>query len=366
MKRKIEFDESFANEIYDKKIKNKKYNKKFSKMFSKILKLLVVLLVAFSVIKIAHGIWWVNRIFNVELLDEMKYKYNEEFTIISKEIIKNDMGTYIISPKNNRKITFKACKKGRSMNDDYRGNVIKYYTEKYVKENNINNINFIEDKTKTEFENFYLLYYDFWFEIESYNEIEPTTKLVYDIFNFITKNVNSDFMFNMGGKIRKEDYSSEAQYTKQSNIENLIYEEQYNYINYMKEHKLPLLDVKEYEINKIWKPKELKIIINKSIVENTDKRSYMDNSIAIYNPKIKDYEIYLTNIINYISSVEQLEKESGVATCIKYKGKKYEIKGNYIENKELPFLCNCNIIEKVFNANITYDYNSRKIYIDIE
>lgn len=366
MKRKIEFDENLANEIYSKKLKDRKYSKKLSLSIWKIIKLLCILLIIVFVFKIAQGIWWFNRMYNVELLDELNYKYNEEFTILSKNVTKTGTGTYVLSPKNNESIIFNAYKKGRTTNDDYRETAIKYYTEKYIQENNLLNIKSIENKTpNSSFENFEFLYYDFWIEIASYNEIESTTNEIYKINQFIIENTKSDFMFNMSGKIKKENYISDVQYSKQSTLEELLYEEKYSYINYMKQNNLQLSDVNQEEIEKIWRPKELKLVVNHQVVENSYQQSYMDNSVATYNTKIKDYEVYLPNLINYVDSIEQIKKDGFVLPHIIYNGKEYNMDGNDSENNSLPYQCNIDILKKMFNASIRYDYNNKKLYINI-
>ena len=289
-------------------------------------------------------------------------KYNEEFIIISKNVIDTGTGTYILSPKSNEDITFNASNKGITIKDDYRETAIKYYTEKYVKENNILNMKFTEKKQPDgSFENCDFLYYDFWFEISSYDQIEDTVKIVYNIEKYITQNTKSDFMFNIGGKIKLSNYESFVQYSKFSTLDSLIYQEKYYYLNYLKENNLDTFDIDNNEIQMIWKPEKLKILINNNELENTENRPLLDNSIATYNTELKDYELSIAHLIENIDSIKKLENGN-----IKYNGKEYNINEDTTISNSLPSQCSITMIEKTFNSTIKYDYENRKIYIFIE
>lgn len=362
MKRKIEFNEDFANQVYNKKLKGNKNSKNIANFIWKLLKIFCLVLSILVIIKIAKGIWMFNRMYNVDVLSEMKYKYNEEFIIISKNVTDTGTGTYILSPKNNENITFNASNKGITIKDDYRETAIKYYTEKYVKENNILNIKSTEKKQPDgTFENCEFLYYDFWFELSSYNQIEDTVKIVYNIVKYITQNTKSDFMFNIAGKIKLSKYESLVQYSKFSTLDSLIYQEKYYYLNYLKENSLNTSNININEIQTIWKPEKLKIVINNNELKNTENRPLLDNSIATYNTELKDYELSISRLIENIDSIKKLENGN-----IKYNGKEYNINEDTNISNCLPSQCSITIIEKTFNANINYDYTNKYIYINIE
>lgn len=187
--KKLSFDEDLANQIYSKKFEQGKKSKKITNILWKCIKIICIILAIVGIIKISNRLWQFNRMYNSDMLGEMNGKYNEKFEIVSSDVNEIGSGTYILSPKNNKEIKFNASKKGSYTKDDYRETIIKHYTEKYVKENNITNIKIDESKIndplyhKTDF-----LQYDFWFEIQSYNDIENIVRTLYNIESYICQN----------------------------------------------------------------------------------------------------------------------------------------------------------------------------------
>ncbi len=356
------FDEDLANQIYSKKFEQGKKSRKAISNFKKIFKIFCIILIIVVTFKIFSKLGQFNRMYNSDMLGEMNGKYNEKFEIISSDVNEIGSGTYLLSPKNNKEIKFNASKKGSYTKDDYRESIIKYYTEKYVKEHQIINIKISESKIndplyhKTDF-----LQYDFWFEIQSYKDIENVVTSLFNIESYICQNVSSKDMFTLGGKIRKNGYISKVQYNGHSQLDSLLYQEQYSYINYLKENNISTQDISNDELQRIWKPEKLKIIINNKELENSDKRKLMDNSFAVFNLEIKDYDLYLPHLVEYIESIEKLENN-----VIKYKGKTYKIEGNTYTDKNISYQCNITKLQEIFNAKIDYDYDNKKIFIHID
>ena len=295
--------------------------------------------------------------YNSDMLGEMNGKYNEKFEIVSSDVNEIGSGTYILSPKNNKEIKFNASKRGSYTKDDYRETIIKYYTEKYVKENNITNIKIAESKIndplyhKTDF-----LQYDFWFEIQSYNDIENIVRTLYNIESYICQNVPSKDMFTLGGKIRSNNYISKVQYNGHSQLDSLLYQEQYSYINYFKENNISTQDISNDELQRIWKPEKLKIIINNKELENSDKRKLMDNSFAVFNLELKDYDLYLPHLVEYVESIEKLEDN-----IIKYNGKTYKIEGNNYTDKNISYQCSIMKLQEILKERCGARANGRRI-----
>ena len=360
--KKLSFDEDLANQIYSKKFEQGKKSKKITGILQKCIKIICIILAIVGIFKIFNRLWQFNRMYNSDMLGEMNGKYNEKFEIVSSDVNEIGSGTYILSPKNNKEIKFNASKKGSYTKDDYRETIIKYYTEKYVKENNITNIKIAESIIndplyhKTDF-----LQYDFWFEIQSYNDIENIVRTLYNIESYICQNVPSKDMFTLGGKIRSNNYISKVQYNGHSQLDSLLYQEQYSYINYFKENNISTQDISNDELQRIWKPEKLKIIINNKELENSDKRKLMDNSFAVFNLELKDYDLYLPHIVEYVESIEKLEDN-----IIKYNGKTYKIEGDNYTDKNISYQCSIMKLQEIFNAKVDYDYNNKKIYINIE
>ena len=87
----------------------------------------------------------------------------------------------------------------------------------------------------------------------------------------------------------------------------------------------------------------------------------MDNSFAVFNLELKDYDLYLPHLVEYVESIEKLEDN-----IIKYNGKTYKIEGNNYTDKNISYQCSIMKLQEIFNAKVDYDYNNKKIYINIE
>ena len=359
MKRNVKYNENLANQF------NKKGIDSFVSIlhyFWKLLKFLIIISVILGIAYFLISAFLFRDLYSPDLLTELKRKYNEDFVIISHIEKDNHINIYTISPQNNKDIIFNAYQRITSIQDDYRNSVIKYYLKKYEQQNYINGI---EEKDSTyslpNCKDVEFLDFDFWINVSRYEDIEEATTQIYNIKNFISQYVKTDTIFTLNGKIKIDNYKSPVSYTNADTLENLIYEEKYYYINYLKENNLDTSSINNNEIKNVWKPQELKIVVDDKILTNTDTRPLLDNSIAIYNPKTKEYDLNLVNILENTKYIEKITNEKGFLDGFIYNGKQYSINKN--TSNSLSNDCDTKVLSETLNLTIKYDYNKKLLYI---
>lgn len=326
MKKEIKNNQNFINQVnkngIDTIVNVMHYIWKFLKKI-----IILAIIVGFIIFFIAMYLF--KDQYSPDLLTELERKYNEKFVIIS-QIEKDDhVYLYRISPQNNKEIIFNAYQRITAVQDDYRATAIKYYLENYEKENNIQGLEKKEDMyTLINNEDVEFLDFDFWININNYEDIEVATNTIYNVKRYISQYVNTDDVFTLNGKIKKEGYTSPVSYTDKDELDNLIYEEKYYYINYLKENNLSLSGISSKDIENIWKPQKLKIEVDGKDLINTDNRPLLDNSYATYNPKTKEYDFSLINILENTNKVEKITDENGNLKEILYNEQRYTINGN--------------------------------------
>ena len=192
------------------------------------LKIFIVLAIIVGFIIFFIAMYLFKDQYSPDLLTELERKYNEKFMIVSQ--IKKDDHIYLykISPQNNKEITFNAYQRINAIQDDYRATAIKYYLEKYEKENGIESLEKKENMySLMNNEDIKFLDFDFGIKINKYEDIEQATNTIYNIKKYISQNVSTDEVFTLNGKIKKDEYTSPVSYTDKDELDDLIYEEKY-------------------------------------------------------------------------------------------------------------------------------------------
>ncbi len=328
----------------------------------KIVKILLIISIIVGFILFLMVAFLFKDQYSPDLLTELERKYNEKFIVISQIEKENHINLYKISPKNNKNIIFNAYQRISTIQDDYRETAIKYYLEKFEIENVINGLEKKEDiysllnNNEVKF-----LTFDFWININSYEDIEQATTDIYNINKYISQYVKNDAIFTLSQKIKFNNYVSPVNYRIKYVLEDLIYEEKYYYINYLKENNLNLSAISNTDIYTIWKPRKLKIIVDGNILENTNNTPLVDNSFAIYNPKTKEYDISLINILENTNNIEKITNKNGTLEEIRYNKRKYTI--NKDDKDSLSNESNTKILKEILKVNIEYDYYNHKLYI---
>lgn len=205
--------------------------------------------------------------------------YSEKFEIVSENFV-NDKKVYKMNPVKNEEIEFTVVDNKSSIAEDYWTNRLKYEVE------NMDDKNLYNELRKEEYWNEdrgakMLSYFAFWIEIENYADIEESVRKMYNLNEMLEEKIGRKT--NLSECIRKGDYKSEIVYWRNDDIDEIIYNEKYEYINYLKENNLQDKTLSEDEINNIWRPKELEIIVNGNKLKPAFNRD--NNYLARYNKK---------------------------------------------------------------------------------
>ena len=142
----------------------------------------------------------------------------------------------------------------------------------------------------------------------------------------------------------------------------MVYEEKYNYYWYLKNNNMETKEIPKEDIEKLDFPGELNLIVDGKEL----KDSYNQNLTADYDRVLKEYKIRVADAVANTTKVELLNKNFNSDLKFKYKSNEYEIHyfDNNIYRRKLPSYLAMSEFRNIFNINIDYDYNNKKIYID--
>ena len=281
-----------------------------------ILILALIVVIAFFII---YMYWHVDKSSMIGHLEEI---YPDKYTIISEELNEEGDGYYKIAIKGNEEIVFNGYHEGNNTNiEDSQAHKLKYYFEHLDNEELKNKFTANESyyKVKEEDEQKFLKY-DLKTYISNYEEIDEAVSNCYQMLQYLKE---------------KEIYG------------------------YAMENKVNTNEIPKEDIEKYYKP-SLTIVLN-----GEELKEYNE---VDYNYEIGEYEIrYFARVIDNVESVEKLLYDSGNVIKLKYNGEEYKLHydNNELEKNNIPYVCRISYIEEIFNANVTYDIENRKVYINI-
>lgn len=344
----------------------KKSKKHIISIFTRTISLSSILIVlAIIIIPIITIYALFNKLAPKNVLKSLEEEYKgEKFEIIEDFGAEdsNSKGLYIVSPKNNKDIQFKMLNTTKSRSDnDYSAQRTKYYIEHCEEKELLEDVK--KEETTVTYQGVEFLRYSLHIELNNYAEIDEKTEKAYKLAKYLhsqdSKMFESIFL-DMKDIVSLITISCD---TKKS-LEEEIYSVKYQYIQtlYDNDKKEELQKIGSKEIDKVWKPKYLQLIVNG---KDTNEK-------AQYNLENREYGI--VNITRFLKQIDKIEivkigMFSDEVKKIKYSGKTYKIKQgwNSGENKNNVIYTEegiDSIIEKI-NGNIEYDYSNKKIYITI-
>lgn len=301
-----------------------------------------------------------------ELYDGEKFEIVEDFGAKDS----NSRGLYIVSPKKNKNIQFKMLNTTQVRSDnDYSAQRTKYYIEHCENQELLQDIQI--DETTVDYKGIEFLRYSLGVELNDYFEIEEKTEKAYKLAKYLH---SKDSKMFEGIGINAKNFMSliSVRADTEKSLEEEIYSVKYNYIEQLHEaiknpalshnanNKQELQDIGQEEIDKIWKPKYLQLIVNEK--ETTEQVSY--------NLEDKKYHIVnISRLFKQIDKIEILKTDifSQEVKKIKYNNKTYKIEqgSNNGKNKNDIIYTEENIddIFKKLDSKIIYDYSNKKVYI---
>ncbi len=368
----------------EKQMKEQKWQEKARKrmnIFSKILAIfsktvatsaigiaLTVIVVAFVTI---YALIYIATPKNVLKSLEELYR-GEKFEIIEDFGAKdaNSRGLYIVAPKKNKNIQFKMLNTTQVRSDnDYSAQRTKYYIEHCEDQELLQDVQ-IEESSIT-YKGIEFLHYTVWIELEAYSEIEETTEKAYKLAKYL--HAKDPKMFE-GISINAKNFMSliSVRCDTEKSLEEEIYSVKYEYIEQLHEaiknpalsydanNEQELQEIGQEEIDTIWKPKYLQLVINGK--ETIGKAMY----------HLEDKQYYLANMTNFLKQFDEIEivkmdMFSGDIKKIKYKDKMFAIeKGKHKGKDKSDVIYMEEDLDTIFNkfhANVVYDYDHDKVYL---
>lgn len=303
------------------------------------------------VVVIVAVLFLLNRIYSglnpnpeKDLVKSLSQNYNMEVMMVSK--VEKEITEYIMAPKENLEITFKAIRNSAtSYQDDYTDQSQKYFFEKWDSPNK--NIFQIEDSIKEGF-----LEYSMYIEIKQYTQLEKAVKEISNFISYTGKWYQPSWMIYL----KVQDNRIVTDYHSGMSAEDRENEYKRRYVNYVMKNSLEQ-EIPEQMLERYWRPDHLTVILNGEKLESKDifgyYMSYFDGA----------YFLPLDNI--FLEKIPELTM--GKSKTFTYKEKTYTITSNTNLNKnELAYNATKEDVENVFQANIQMDYQQEQVIIQIE
>ncbi len=363
------------NNVKEFKAKEYRGTEIFTKLISKLLGSVFSIFVIIFIIAVIVSLFYIKSLFgiyaSVNVKKQLKNEYRgQKFVVVNDygKDIEKDNGQFLMSPKNNKNIIFKVEKGSVYMVDDYSENRLKYYIENCKDKSLVSNLNIeqgIKEGYNTDF-----LKYEVYIDIENYDELESACNKAYNIVKYLEEQDNKMYEAIII-RNKKIDYYNSLNCNGLSSIEKEIYKAKYEYINILKErnNQQELNKINQVEIENIWKPKQLEIILNGT---NAKLYNYENAKLYYYTDEQKYKITGIGNVLlKSIDSVEilKINKDLDYVRKIRYKNKIYKVKqeDTYKENKSDTVYVGGTLEEFVekFEAKINYDFENKRVYLEI-
>ena len=291
-----------------------------------------------------------------ELYDGEKFEIVEDFGAKNG----HSRGLYIVSPKKNKNIQFKMYNTNQVRSDnDYSAQRTKYYIEHCKDKTLLEGVK-VDENTLT-YEGIEFLQYTLSIELNDYSEIDKKTEKAYKLAKYL---YSQDNKMNEPIFLDVKDMISliSVHCNTDKSLDEEINSVKYDYIQtlYVNDKKEELQKIGQDEINKIWKPKYLQIVVNEKetaeqVQYNLEDKKYQIVNISRFFKQLDKIEILKTDIFS-----QEVKK-------IKYNSKTYKIEQglNYGKNKNDIIYTEENIddIFRKLDSKIIYDYSNKKVYI---
>lgn len=202
-----------------------------------------IIFVAVIILIIGVIIWAVQYIFkqfhqidrntNPDVIEEVEDRYKMPFQILESKADEKGWGNYKAFCKSDSNVAFMIIKDKqlRIVRDDFHQRYRKYYMEKWDEEEKKKAFTIQEKKEPYEKDEF-IAEYQFWVELNSYEEIEEAVTNVYDFYQYARQNAKLPHILLNGGMIRQGSYISGGYQYLNDSLENLIKQEQKEYAEY--------------------------------------------------------------------------------------------------------------------------------------
>lgn len=294
-------------------------------------------IILFIIIIISIFLWYksIGERLNPNVKDTLESMYNQSFIIEDKQTDKKGNGKYIAYPKGYEDYKFEIIKDGRKIEENYIAVVTREFWKKQPQEKTENfNLEYKEDSVGI--------------IIENYDELESCLTDYYILYKESEKNIPDKVVINT--YIVIEDYIEYLMILDEDTVDDFVYKIKYNYINYIIEQEKDINGISQDEVEKIWKPKKLTLIVNGTTIKE-------EESEAHYLEDKKEYMVYLKQITKYIDGLEFIG-----TTWFGFGKPKYKYNG---KNITLDYAVTETKLKEYFNAQIDISIENKTMKIEI-
>lgn len=331
------YDEDFKS---TKKEKKKNWIDKICLVTEKIgisIRNLSVLFLALAFIGVVA--WWASmgESGNPSVKKALKNRYGQSFVIVSKNVDEKGNGTYIVYPKGYKEYKFVVTKNKRSIKEDYKNMVIKTYWSN-ISDKQKEEMKLVEAENRMDI------------KIEEYSQMEVVLAQYYNLYKKSLKKLPGNITLNT--QLKFGDYTGYISVNDKEKMEDYIIRMKYNYFNYLIERKKDTSHIPQNEIESIWTPEELTLIVNGNVIKK-------EVSCACYWISEKEYMVsYLKPLTKYIEDFEFIGTTwFGMGNQkFRYKDKKFTL--NYIVTETK--------LKKYLDADIKIDIENRTMELNIK
>lgn len=283
--------------------------------------------------------WWASmgESRNPSVKKTLKDRYGQSFVIVSKNVDEKGNGTYVVYPKGYKEYKFVVTKNKRSIKEDYKNMVIKTYWSN-ISDKQKEEMKLVEAENRMDI------------KIEEYSQMEVVLAQYYNLYKKSQKELPGNITLNT--QLKLDDYTGYISVQDKENMEDYIIRMKYNYINSLINQNKDTSHIPQNEMDSIWTPNELTLIVN-------GKQVKKEESFAYYLIDDKEYMItYLRPLTKYIEDFEFIGTTwFGMGNQkFKYKDKKFTV--NYIVTETK--------LKKYLNADIKIDIENRTMELNIK
>lgn len=283
--------------------------------------------------------WWASmgERRNPSVEKTLKDRYGQSFVIVSKDVDEKGNGTYVVYPRGYKEYKFVVTKNKRIIKEDYKNMVIKKYWSN-ISSKQKEEVKLVEAKNRMDI------------KIEEYSKMDVVLAQYYNLYKKSKKELPGNITLNT--QLKFGDYTGYISVNDKEKMEDYINRIKYNYMNYLIEQNKDTSHIPQNEIDSIWTPNELTLIVN-------GKKVKKEESFAYYLIEEKEYMIaYLRPLTKYTNDFEFIGTTwFGMGNQkFKYKDKKFTV--NYIVTETK--------LKKYLNADIKIDIENRTMELKIK
>lgn len=311
-----------------------------------------------------------------QFIKEIENKYNQKVEIIEDNSTNKGNGIIAFKSKKEPNINFYASKSQDSYTLDYEENAFLYYMEN-SNDKLFENITVEQEQRALDdrYPDKKFLFCKIYLNINSYNDIEAACKQRYELQKWMKQKIktfNVDIHLKIGDKV--------SYLWSYEDLDIITYKEKYEYYWYLVDNKKDTSEIPKDDIEKLNRPKKIEVLINgKRVIDKEEtKINEMKNSYNIkteetaylsaeYDMDTQTYQMPTERLLINCDKFEILTNNTNEEFEFTYNNKTYGV--HYFDGKlhgnKLPYKSKLEYFEKAFGAKLEYDYENRKVNIEL-